>query len=308
MHSTFRPGSYKRCVALVLALMLCLAPLAALGNGVHGTVTSTRALNLRDGPGTNARILTSFPRGTWVQVLETTGNWHKVQVDNWVGYMSANFISLGNTNTATDAKVSGATGFINLRASASLTATVLATYPNGTAVKILARVGGFYQVQVGQQTGFMVDYLVRVDNVRVEAHGVIRTANGGNVNIRTAPSMSAPVIQSFPPGQRVEILQRGSGWHKVRCAGVTGYMHAGFLSIGGSGGSGGSATTVTASLKNPNGGSIVNFRKNPGLDTRILAEHRVGKTVTVLGYYNADWAQVSIDGVIGYVSSYFLKF
>ena len=315
MHPTFRPGSYKRCVAFVLALMLCLAPLAALGNGVHGTVTSTRSLNLRDGPGTSARVLTSFPRGTWVQVLETTGNWHKVQVGNWVGYMSANFISLGNASSATDARVSGATGFINLRASASLTAPVLATFPNGTAVKILARVSGFYQVQVGNQTGFMVDYLVRLDNVRVEAHGVIRTANGGNVNIRTAPNMSAPVIQSFPPGQRVEILQRGTGWHRVRCAGVTGYMRAEFLSIGGSGGSGGggsgsggSSTSITATLRNLNGGSIVNFRERPGLNTRILAEHRVGKTVTVLGYYNADWAQVSIDGVIGFVSTHFLRF
>jgi len=307
MHPTFRPGPYKRWVAFVLVVMLCLAPLAVLGNGVYGTVNSG-SLNLRAGPGTNTKVLTSFPRGTWVQVLDTTGRWHKVQVDGWVGYMSANYVSLNNVASGTDARVSGATGFINLRATASLAAPVLATYPNGARVKILARVSGFYQVQVDNLTGYMVDYLVRLDDVRVEAHAVISTANGGNLNMRTAPDMSAPVIQSFPPGQRVEILQRGSGWHKVRCAGVTGYMRAEFLSIGGSSGGGGSATTITAYLKNPNGGSIVNFREMPGLNTRILAEYRVGTAVTVLGYYNTDWAQVSIDGVIGYVSSYFLRF
>ncbi|MCL2812456.1 MAG: SH3 domain-containing protein, partial [Clostridia bacterium] len=76
---------------------------------------------------------------------------------------------------------------------------------------------------------------------------------------------------------------------------------------GGSGGGGGSTTAITATLTNPNGGSIVNFREKPGLNTRILAEHRVGKTVTVLGYYNVDWAQVSIDGVTGFVSRHFLR-
>jgi len=284
--------------------MLCLAPQAVLGNSVYGTVTAG-SLNLRAAPGAGAKILTSFPSGTWVQVLETSGNWHKVQVGNWTGYMSASYVSLSNGSSVTDAKVSGASGFINLRASPSLTAPVLATYPNGAAVKILARASGFYQVQVDNLTGYMVDYLVRLNDVRVETYAVIRTVNGGNLNIRTAPDMAAPVIQSFQPGQQVEILQRGVAWHKVRCAGVTGYMRAEFLSIGENGGSG---TPFAASLKNPNGGSIVNFRERPGLNTRILAEHRVGKAVTVLGYHNTDWAQVSIDGVIGYVSSYFLKF
>jgi len=372
-----RTGLCKRCAALALVLTLCSLPPAALSaDASYGTVTAN-ALNLRAAPDTASKVLTSFPSGTWVQVLETAGSWHKVRIDSWVGYMSANYVSLSNVTKVTDAKVSGAAGYINLRASASINAPVLATYPNGAAVKILAHTGGFYQVQVGNLTGYMADYLVRLDDVKVLTYAVIRTANGGNLNMRAAPSMAARVVQSFKPGQQVEVLQRGDGWHQVRVAGVTGYMRAEFLSIGGGTASSGKygivnnprptqvlnlrelpslnarvlayyyngkqveilsssgdwhrvrvngttgymlkrfvllldapapATPFAARLKNPNGGSIVNFRESPGLNTRILAYHPVGKTVTVLGYYNADWARVSIDSLTGYVSSYFLAY
>jgi len=362
--------------------MFCLAPLAALGSSTFGTVTAN-FLNLRAGPNTSSQVLTSFPRGTWVQVLDTSGGWHRVQVGNHTGYMSANFISLNNAAGETG-RVSGANGFINLRASASLTAPVLATFPNGTVVRILARQGTFYRVQVNDLTGYMVEHLVRLDSVNVVARAVIRTANGGNVNLRTGPDMSASVIQSFRPGTQVDILQRGTTWHRVRVSGVTGFMRAEFLSIGGSGGSGGGggstpsggfgvvnnprptqllnlreraslnarvlaqyrngkqveilATTgdwfrvrvdgmtgymmrryvrvtstpspgfpITATLRNLNGGSIVNFRESPGLNGRILATYPVGTTVTILSYYNVDWAHVSIGNRIGFVSRHFLR-
>jgi uncharacterized protein YgiM (DUF1202 family) len=207
--------------------------------------------------------------------------------------------------------------------------------------------------------------------------------NGGGVNLRTAPDMSASVIQSFRPGAQAEVLQRGTAWHRVRIAGVTGFMRAEFLSIGGSGGSGGGggsttgnfgvvnnprstqvlnlretpslnarvlsfyrngkqveilgttgdwfrvrvdgmtgymvrqfvrvgSTTnpslpATATLRNLNGGSIVNFRERPGLNSRILATYPVGTAVTILSYENVDWAQVSIGGVVGFVSRHFLR-
>ncbi len=387
MLSMQRSGLYKRCAAFALVVMLCLLPLVSMAGGeaAYGTI-SARSLNLRAEPNADSAILASYPSGTWVQVLETTGGWYKVQIDSLVGYMSAKYVSLNNVTKVTDAKVSGANGYINLRASASANAAVLATYPNGTRVKILSHANGFYQVQVGNMTGFMADHLVKLDSVKVQTYAVIRTANGGNLNLRTAPSYDAQVIQSFAPGQQVAIVEKGKSWHKVRVNGVTGYMSAEFLVIGGKPapapqpattkvgvvnnprdtqvlnlretasldarvlayyyngkqveilGSIGDwyqvkvdgvigymmknyikvtsntpvpatpATPFAAKLKNPNGGSIVNFRREPGLNTKVLAVYPVGKDVTVLSYYNADWAQVSIDGITGYVSSYFLKY
>jgi uncharacterized protein YgiM (DUF1202 family) len=362
--------------------MLCLLPLISMADAFYGVVTA-RSLNLRTAPSEQAAILTSFPSGTRVQVLESSNSWHKVSVSGLTGYMSARYVSLSEVTQVTDAQVSGATGYINLRSAPSASAAVLATFPNGTRVKILGHAGGFYNVQVNGLTGYMADYLVRLDNVNVQTYAVIRT-NGSNLNMRSAPSMGAPILQSFAPGQRVEILEKGKEWHKVRAGGIVGYMRAEFLAIGGSQpapapmgkvgvvnnpkatqvlnlretpsldarvlacygngkqveilGSTGDwykvsvdgkigymlkqyvkvtsttpptvkppATPFSATLKNPNGGSIVNFRAQPGLNSAILAMYPVGKAVTVLES-GTDWSKVSVDGSVGYVSSYFLKF
>lgn len=299
MYPMQHSGLYKRCVAIVLALMFCLMPFASLAESGYGTVTS-KSLNLRAAPTTDSQILTSFPSGTWVQVLETTGGWHKVQVDTWVGYMSAKYVSLTNVTTVTDAKVSGASGYINLRASASATASVLATYPNGTAVKILAHTGGFYQVQVGNLTGYMADYLVRLDSVKVVTYAVISTANGGNLNMRSAPNADSKIIQSFAPGEQVEILQKGTAWHKVRVNGVTGYMSAEFLSTGGKPGPAPKPTGKTGLVNNPLPTQFLNLREVPSLDARVLGIYYNGKQVEILDV-SGEWYKVKVDGITGYM-------
>ena len=66
--------------------------------GREGTTNSTayvktnnRGLNLRAEP--NGNILGSYPRGTKVTVLATTGEWSKVSVDGKTGYMQSRWLS-----------------------------------------------------------------------------------------------------------------------------------------------------------------------------------------------------------------------
>ena len=87
--------------------------------------------------------------------------------------------------------------------------------------------------------------------------------------------------------------------------GKVGYMMAKYLKVTDETGS---TTQVpyTAKLININGGSVVNFRKEPGMNTTIIRAYPVGTEVTVLET-GVNWSKVEIDGVTGYVSSYFLK-
>ena len=62
-----------------------------------------------------------------------------------------------------------------------------------------------------------------------------------------------------------------------------------------------------ATLKNINGGSVVNFRKAPGMKTKIIKAYPVGTAVTVLEKGEL-WSKVEINGQQGYVSTYMLKF
>ena len=64
---------------------------------------------------------------------------------------------------------------------------------------------------------------------------------------------------------------------------------------------------VKATLKNINGGSVVNFRLYPGMKTKIIKAYPVGTSVTVLEKGEL-WCKVEIEGQQGYVSTYMLKF
>ena len=134
----------------------------------------------------------------------------------------------------------------------------------------------------------------------------VRTNTGIGLNLRTAPSMKGDIITSFKPGTAVTVLKKGNGWYHVSVNGQEGYMSSKFLA----------AQNVsytkpvdpfTATLKNINGGSIVNFRLYPGMKTKIIRTYPVGTQVKVLEM-GENWSLVEIDGQQGYVSTYFLKF
>ena len=65
--------------------------------------------------------------------------------------------------------------------------------------------------------------------------------------------------------------------------------------------------TEQAMLKNINGGCVVNFRVYPGMKTKVIKAYPVGTKVKVLEK-GENWCKVEIEGKLGYVSTYMLKF
>jgi len=197
-------------------------------------------------------------------------------------------------------------GGLNLRETASLEARVLGQYGTGTWVEILEEGDTWCKVQVAGKGGYMMKKFL---NKGASAQTLyVRTNTGIGLNLRTGPSTAHGIITSFPINTPVTILQKGSGWHKVRVQGLEGYMSSKFLAAA-------KAPAYTkpvenpfaATLKNINGGSVVNFRLYPGMKTKIIKAVPVGTQVLVLEM-GENWSKVLLDGQEGYVSTYFLKY
>lgn len=192
-------------------------------------------------------------------------------------------------------------GGLNLRQTASIKAKVLGQYPTGTWITILESGDTWSKVTVHGKTGYMMSkYLSPVGNNTM----FVTTNTGVGLNLRTGPSMDADIITSFQPGTAVTVLRRGNGWHYVSVNGVKGYMGSQYLVEKSSVKP--TSTSYVATLVNPNGGKIVNFRQAPSLKGKIIKTYSVGTKVTVLEK-GKDWSKVEIDGQKGYVSSYFIK-
>ena len=196
-------------------------------------------------------------------------------------------------------------GGLNLRQTASLDAKVLGQYPTGTWIEVKEKGDVWSKVNVAGKSGYMMSKYLSFTNGQKTLY--VRTNTGIGLNLRSAPGMNGTILGSYPIDTAVTVLKTGNGWHQVQVGDKTGYMSSQYLKEG-------KAPAYTkpvekpyaASLKNINGGSIVNFRLYPGMKTKVLDQLKVGTRVTVLEE-GVNWSKVQLtDGRIGYVSTYFL--
>ena len=125
------------------------------------------------------------------------------------------------------------------------------------------------------------------------------------LNLRQQPSLDAKVLHYYRNGAVVTILETGKEWHKVQTAdGRIGYMMAQYLTVTGETAP---VQPMQAKLINVNGGSYVNFRKGASLNSSVIARLPVGSKITVTEH-GTDWCKVIVDGVEGYVSTWFMTF
>ena len=178
-------------------------------------------------------------------------------------------------------------------------------FDKGDKVTVTGTSGDFYKVEANGKNG----YVMSKDLTAGASAGTmyVRTNTGIGLNLRQGPSTNSAIITSYPIGTAVQVLKKGNGWYQVQVGDNTGYMSSRYLSA--------SkapqytkpvAQPYTATLKNINGGSIVNFRLYPGMKTKVLDTLKVGTKVTVLEE-GVNWSKVQLeDGRTGYVSTYFL--
>ena len=121
---------------------------------------------------------------------------------------------------------------------------------------------------------------------------------GGRLNLRQTPSLTAKVLGQFPTGTLVEIIEGGEEWHQVEVNGQEGYMMARYLNT--------AAAEQTATVRT-NSGIGLNLREEPDMKGAIITSAKNGSEVTVLQKGN-DWSRVRVDGREGFMSSRYLRF
>lgn len=306
---------YKRCLrvfALLLALMLPVVSLAETTKVVKGG-----SLNLRKEPSKTAEVLGQYPTGTWMTVVEETGEWSKVKVGGKEGYVMSKYLSDSSSDSTLYVRTNTGVG-LNLRDQPSLEGNIITSFKPGTAVSVLVRGNGWYKVQVGDQLGYMASRYLSSSSTQgggssttgYPKQGVVNNPGANQVLLlRETASTDARVLGYYKNGTSVTLRGESGSFYKVTVGGKNGYMMKKFIKVTSSSGSTGGSTVLpeapfTAKLVNPNGNHIVNFRRAPGLNSSIIKAYPVGTEITVKAVGDV-WCKAEIDGVEGYVSRYF---
>lgn len=302
--------SIKKLAGMTAAAALALSS-AALADTASSALVQGGRLNLRQTPSLTAAVLGQYPTGTLVEITEAGEEWCKVEVNGKTGYMMTKYLNFdGKESTAT---VRTNTGIgLNLRQEPSLSGAIVTSFKPGTTVTVMQKGVTWSRVKVNGQEGFMATEYLNFGSgsgsVSKPQSGKVAIVNNPKstqvLNLRAQASLDAKVLSYYRNGVKVTILESGDTWHKVQVQdGKVGYMMAKYLKVTDETAS---ATPYTATLINVNGGKIVNFRKGPSLSSGIISTIPVGTKVTVVEH-GTDWCKVEIDGVTGYISTWFMK-
>lgn len=307
-----KPRQYKRCLQALTVTAALALPMVSLAD--EYMMVQGGRLNLRQEPSLEAAVLGQYPTGTWMNVHEETGEWSKVSVDGKQGYVMSKFLTDGASNGTLYVKTNTGIG-LNLRDEPSMNGNILTSFKTGTAVKVLNHGKEWSKVQVGDTTGYMASRFLTgsLSGGSSDSSGSTATKTGVVKNpganqvllLREKPSTDARVLGNFRNGTKVTITGESGDFYKVTVGGKSGYMMKKFISVTTSGTTSAFPTApFAAKLINPNGNSIVNFRKAAGLSAPIIKTLPVGTEITV-NEIGETWCKVTVDGVDGYISRYF---
>ncbi|WP_082881497.1 SH3 domain-containing protein, partial [Lederbergia galactosidilytica] len=289
------------------------------------SVNSGSKLNLRSGASTSASIIGSLTNGTAVTVQSDSNGWAKVTVNGKTGYVSSQFLT-GETNTApskpsaetpekTETKYvsvnAGST--LNLRNSASSSASIIGSLTNGTAVTVQSNSNGWSKVTVNGKTGYVSSqFLTGKTNTapskpsaetpeKTETKYVSVNA-GSTLNLRNSASSSASIIGSLTNGTAVTVQSDSNGWSKVTVNGKTGYVSSQYLTAGKE------STESTPQTKYIKVASVsgVSMYTKPSTKASVIVKVAAGVPVIVYSEENG-WAKINAYGEEGYVESKFLS-
>lgn len=314
------------------------------------TVTASDFVNLREAGSMSARVVSTAPSGAVLTVFSQSGSWAKVQYNATVAYANTGYISAVTSTYPSETVSSGSatatvstsdgTGSVNLRASASTGAQVLAQIPSGTQVTVSSDDGSWCVVSYQGMTGYVMSAYISYtgDSLEPGADGAqdgtggeedggqtdgdggtqdgpqtpaVRTAivttEYGSLNMRAQASAGSQILTTIPRGALVEVTQEGSTWCGVRYNGISGYSMTCYLTFTDGGNTtpsvpeGGTTAVVTTQS-----GSL-NLREQARSGSTILT--RIPQYATIAVHERgAEWCHVTYNGVTGYVMTVFLTF
>lgn len=152
----------KRTVSLILSAVLLLAVLilpvktqaATLISKAGAVTTRSSALNVRASASTNAAIVATVRKGSYITLLSKSGTWWHVEYGNGLtGYCHGDYITIVEGTPVT---VTTQSGPLNVRSGAGTSYTKVASLPKGTAVLRLTTDNGWSRILYhGIHTGYV---------------------------------------------------------------------------------------------------------------------------------------------------------
>ena len=204
---------------------------------------------------------------------------------------------------------------LNLRKSASTSASILATIPHGTQVTVLNREGDWSRIQYGTLSGYVKNTYLKEETENTEPVSSMRVLvtlsdESQILNLRASPTTTASVLSYLRSGQELTVIERYSRWTQVQYGSTIGYVMNDYIrdpEEGGKTEENPEATATAAASANQSAivlpSTGLNLRLSASLRSAVVMVLPQGTILQVRGAGNGIMIPVALGNVEGYVSS-----
>ena len=306
----------KRLIAFLLVLVL-LAP-AAVAAAVTYYRVNTSSLKLRLLPRDNATVLDSFREDFALTVQKKLGDWSYVTFTNGSeGYVQNRYLATSRSYkayiTADDTPI---------RKGPNYNYANVGKLARGAKVTVLTHGNKYDYVSSSIGKGYVLNARLSKKYVKPSGKKSVPASQdvnytawivnaSGKVNLRTGPSKSARVIDSYPSGTMVTVRQHNPVWDYVEVDDKAGYMMNSYLSKDKPAPTPTVQPTATpfvsytAYITSPNQEGV-NVRRHAGKGYAAIVVAPYGAQITVLSE-GSKWFKIQYQKYIGYVERQFVQ-
>ena len=286
-------------------------------------------LNLRKGIGTSHGIITTMPKGSKVQILQTKDGWSEVKYNGVTGWASSEF--LGNVSSEpappivetppSNNTTKVTTANLSMRQGPSTSSARITVIPVGAQVECISSSNGWDKVIYQGKTGYSSStYLKSNQNQSTGGPSIpaptptptpnpkptptppstitLKTTTY-NLQLRDGPSTSSNRVIVIPKGAQVESTSSVNGWDQVTYQGKSGYAASAYLKVSSEG-----APKPVVTKKYTTGN--LSLRKGPDTSNGIILTIPKGSLVESISSVNG-WDQITYQGTSGYAASAYLS-
>ena len=298
-----------RKIFRILGAALLAASMMSVPAWAETAVVAGSDVNLREGPGTNYRILDCLPWGTSVTVTDRSDDtWYAVEVDGQPGFMSAQFLRIEEeqqqqTVETPVAEDEGDPAWVNamyvrFRSGPGSDYSVLGEYNRGKTLTVYSLEGAWAGCSIDGRSGYIfADYLT---------FGVPDGAVQAAPTPTPAPT-PAPVWQEEPddgiPAWAREQQEAPAGEN-----GATTPTPTAAPTQAPAAAPAAQAAAPAASVIGEGyiAGNYVRFRTGPGTNYQIIDAYDYGQQLQIVGEADG-WTACLIDGQFGYVHGAYVE-
>ncbi len=193
--------------AMVAGVVGVAVNIPAQAASAAATYATTANLNVRTGPSTSTKILTTLKKGTKVTGTGSVSkDWLPITYDGKKAYVCADYLKKSAASSSSSSVVTTTkktTANVNLRTQPSLTSSIIKVIKKGSTVHVASKKSGqFSQVVVDGANRWMATRYLATPPKQAAASPATETLyiNATNVNVRASATTKSASITMLQPG------------------------------------------------------------------------------------------------------------